>query len=77
MESGSIFYKIQKLHANEQTDQIVKQFQAQAKEKNIELNFSSSKNDFYILADDNLYRQIISNLLDNAIKFTSKGSIKY
>jgi PAS domain S-box-containing protein len=75
LESGSIFFKIQQLHANEQTEQIVNQFIAQAKEKNIELNFSPAKNDFYILADDNLYRQIISNLLDNAIKFTSKGSI--
>ena len=45
--------------------------------RNIIIAFSSSKelNSTHILADQNRIKQVISNLLDNAIKFTAKGTI--
>ena len=45
--------------------------------RNIIIAFSSSKElkSTHILADQNRIKQVISNLLDNAIKFTAKGTI--
>ena len=45
--------------------------------RNIIIAFSSSKEleSTHILADQNRIKQVISNLLDNAIKFTEKGTI--
>ena len=45
--------------------------------RNIIIAFSSSKEleSTHILADQNRIKQVISNLLDNAIKFTDKGTI--
>jgi two-component system, OmpR family, sensor histidine kinase VicK len=45
--------------------------------RNIIIAFSSSKEleSTHILADQNRIKQVISNLLDNVIKFTEKGTI--
>jgi signal transduction histidine kinase len=46
-------------------------------DKNVILSFSSSEEleSTSIIADENRIKQVISNLIDNAIKFTQKGEI--
>lgn len=45
----------------------------------VELKFTSGqkKEDIYILTDHHRIRQILSNLINNAIKFTNKGTIEF
>lgn len=51
-------------------------FSVRASEKDLELGYSIASNcPKYIMGDVHRLRQVVSNLLNNAIKFTSKGSI--
>ena len=43
----------------------------------VELINEASNKDIYILADKNRTIQVISNLIDNALKFTKTGSIRF
>ena len=50
-------------------------FAPRAKAKNIKLNFSFDNIPEIIIADKNRLKQILSNLISNAIKFTQHGSV--
>ena len=52
-------------------------FHEQANQKNLELNFASSVSSVndYIITDPQKLRQILVNIINNAIKFTEEGSI--
>lgn len=46
-----------------------------ADQKNLELSFTYPKEQMMIKTDKKLFRQVIVNLLDNAIKYTQKGFV--
>ena len=56
---------------------IYEMFLAQIKAKNIELIFKIDDNLDFIYNDQNKIKQIIRNLLSNALKFTEKGKIYF
>jgi len=63
----------------EELNQICAIFKSSAKNKNIDLIFENKIENLYnikIITDKNLFYNIFSNLLDNAIKYTDKGFIK-
>ncbi|CAD8181392.1 unnamed protein product [Paramecium pentaurelia] len=56
-------------------EECIKMFQLQAEQKNIKLSIKTNIKPLYIYTDKNRLKQIIINLLANAMKFTQKGCI--
>ena len=54
---------------------LVKEFSIDAKNKSLDLSFQNNYGDTLVFADEYSINMAISNLIDNAIKFTTKGSV--
>jgi two-component system, OmpR family, sensor histidine kinase VicK len=75
IEGGSMKINKQSFNLNELIFRILQDFSIQLKDDNgIKLNYRSD-GDVWVNADKNRIIQVISNLLDNAIKFTKAGTI--
>jgi PAS domain S-box-containing protein len=55
---------------------LAKEFMAAAKSKSIDLSFQDNCGDSDLVADGSAIMMAISNLIDNAIKFTNKGFVR-
>ncbi|NHN24571.1 PAS domain S-box protein [Flavobacterium jejuense] len=77
IESGKFELDIAEVDLFELTQQVVDLFQYQAHQKKLNLVFNKDKNvPKYILADAVRLKQILMNLLSNALKFTEFGEIQ-
>ncbi|NMB07561.1 MAG: HAMP domain-containing histidine kinase [Tissierellia bacterium] len=71
--SGRISLEKEDLDIRPLIDQVGKQLQPRAKDRDIKLNCSYDPELPIIIADENRIKQVLINLLDNAIKFTPDG----
>ena len=74
IESGQMHVDLKPVRLAEIVRDLVKEFSQRIEQKQIE--FSIGTVDFQILADNMRLRQILINLIDNAIKFTDSGKIE-
>jgi two-component system, OmpR family, sensor histidine kinase VicK len=75
IESGSMKMKRESFNLKELIFHVLQDFSTQLKEDTrIKLDYRSD-GDIWVIADKNRIIQVISNLLDNAIKFTKSGRI--
>ncbi len=74
--SGKIDFEQTAFLLSEKLQNSIQAFQYKAEEKGLQLNFDSRLNKHLVLIGDS-YRlhQILNNLLNNALKFTSKGRV--
>jgi signal transduction histidine kinase/CheY-like chemotaxis protein len=79
IESGIIEVKKQTVNLNNLMNELNSFSSLSAKSKGIQLELYTGLDDdnSYILTDDVKLHQILSNLIGNALKFTSYGSIKF
>jgi two-component system sensor histidine kinase VicK len=76
IESGSMKIYKESFNLNELILLVLQDFHTQLKDDaRIKLNYRSDGDDIWVIADKNRIIQVISNLLDNAIKFTIAGRI--
>ncbi|MGA7720554.1 MAG: PAS domain-containing sensor histidine kinase [Ignavibacteriaceae bacterium] len=73
-ESDSVSVQLKKQNISQKINDIISPFEMTAAEKNIELKLFPGEN-IYVMIDIDLFSQAIINLLDNAFKFTKKGSV--
>ena len=77
IEQGRMEYNFETVNFADIAKDVVEELSSVAKKENLDLVFQSDCNKTYnISADKGKIRQIITNLVDNAIKYTKKGKIE-
>jgi PAS domain S-box-containing protein len=79
IEAGILKYKKENCNINSQLKELKQMFSAMAAEKKIELNCITGIPDDQSAAETDIakFRKIMTNLLNNAFKFTSSGRIEF
>jgi signal transduction histidine kinase len=76
IEAGKLQLEIEKCNLPEVGQQVIEAFTAQAEQKGLKLTLTRSPDcPTYVLADPIRLRQVLVNLMGNAIKFTHQGEI--
>ncbi len=75
IESGRFKLSLASTDMNQIVEGVVKELQQQAKIKNLKLIVDLPKKPTVITVDSDKIREVILNLIDNAIKYTQSGSI--
>jgi signal transduction histidine kinase len=74
-EQDKVFFNVQQIDLCELIKEIVTSFEIKVNGKGIYLNFDDSCSDIFVDIDKEKMRDVIMNLVDNAIKFTEKGGV--
>lgn len=75
IESGSFPINITEFNLATYTKYFLTNFDRTATEKNLSFNIDIVDEDINAVCDENLFKQILMHLVDNAIKFTQEGGI--
>lgn len=76
IEAGTFIQNPTTINLQKAIQQAISELTQTAKEKNLELTFRSTVEEAVIKADNYSITQALSNLLDNAVKYTDKGTIQ-
>jgi len=72
-DSGALAYKMQTLDFRELVQMTVESFRGQAAAKNLALEYSHPDQVISLQGDEQRLRQLLRNLLDNAVRYTDAG----
>jgi hypothetical protein len=75
LQVGEFNLKSNKINISKICTNLVKEFNTAAKNKSLALSFQNDCGDTVVFADEYSITMAISNLIDNAIKYTPKGSV--
>lgn len=76
LQSGSYKAEFENINLNELVEGVITNYRSEASSKNLGLHYINKTSDLpTVLRDKYSITQIISNLLDNAVKYSSKGDI--
>lgn len=76
IEQGKIDYKFEIFDIDDFIKETIPEFEVKAKETGNKLLFEHSKDIKLVLADKKRIKEIFYNLIGNALKFTSNGTVK-
>ncbi len=76
IESSEIQLEKSSLDILNMTEGLVKLFETNIKSDNVQLSFKTNLNHLYYLGDSTRLKQVMSNFLSNALKFTEQGQIE-
>ena len=73
LESGRVHLDMNNININDSIFNVVRSLEHKAKEKNIDVSYPNPCVNLEVIADKRKIIQVIVNLLDNAIRFTSES----
>lgn len=76
IEAGRMQYDIKLVPIDEIVLSIIHEFEHAAQEKHIELRWENPKSPLVIRADKDAFREVLMNLIDNAIRYTDEGYVR-
>ncbi|MCL4538981.1 MAG: HAMP domain-containing histidine kinase [Bacteroidetes bacterium] len=76
IEAGTMDTHIEKVYVDELMEEIRSLFEMQAEQKGLTLECTTKKKPIFAAADIQKLKQVLINLVGNAIKFTPKGTVK-
>ena len=78
IESGRLSLSPERVNPNEIVGSVVRIFDGLARQKNLELQleFNPANPAIVVLLDPTRFKQVLSNLVSNAIKFTEQGQVR-
>lgn len=76
IEQGRLDFTAQKVFPPRLIKETVEEFKLKAEQKGIKLFFEEEINPYFIQVNSNRFRQILTNLINNATKYTQKGEIE-
>lgn len=78
IESGRLSLAPERVNLRDVVESVVRVFDGLARQKTLSLllEFNPDANDIDVLIDPLRFKQVLSNLVSNAIKFTEKGEVK-
>jgi len=76
IEAGRMEYAMAPMDAKQLVTDVVEQLQPLAADKHLELSFAAPETVPEVEGDPDKLRQVFTNLIENAIKYTTKGSVK-
>ncbi|WP_062066814.1 ATP-binding response regulator [Cellvibrio sp. OA-2007] len=75
IEAGAVDIKLRPVNLNSLIDDIALIFREEAVNRNLDLRTWNRKEKVFVIADETLLRQSITNLMHNALRYTKKGKI--
>ena len=76
IEQGGMVLNKEEFDMHDFIRRIVEEFRITAEKKGLIMTFHGENEPCLVTADENKIRQVLVNLIDNAIKYTEKGSIE-
>ena len=76
IESGEMRMSYRYFKINELINLVVQENKKVAEDKNLELNYIPARDDLEVFGDKEKLRQVLVNLILNAIKYTEKGKVE-
>ena len=76
IEAGKMDFKFELMHVEPVIEYVKTNLTEVAKEKGLEIVFTPSDENVEVYADSNRLEQVLTNLVSNAIKFTTEGDIE-
>ncbi|MCW8812894.1 MAG: ATP-binding protein [Chlorobium sp.] len=76
IESGEMRMSYRYFKINELIRQVVQENKKVAEDKNLELNFIPARDDLDVFGDKEKLKQVLVNLIHNALKYTEKGKVE-
>jgi len=73
MEGGKMEFNFQKINFTQMVKSVCEELDIQAQKKKLKLIVTLSDPELFVKADEQKLRQVVMNLVDNAIKYTEKG----
>jgi two-component system phosphate regulon sensor histidine kinase PhoR len=76
IESGEMRMSYRYFKINDLINQVIQENKIIAEEKNLELTYNPAREDLEVFGDKDKLRQVLINLILNAVKYTEKGKIE-